>query len=306
MMGIQIADNLAYKVTYGDTLEVIGRRHGFGNNWKKIWNFPENRKLVSKRGAPASIRPGDIIVIPPNAKQIEEERTSIGNFVFELSEEKHSSQECLRLLNKAIRLHVQQSSEAIDAIETQIGKMRSWSLGADTTAVVGTACAAMSSVFQKISNAAMPALVKLFQKRGLKGVQKYKKHILKLVIKFMKSTPVGLKALQAQQYGGMLGGLQGSDRQLLDEIGTFAKIVSNCTKPSYIAGVIAQRWEGKPFSEAAKTDVTANLEDFLVSYRKQSNQLLQKLKARRQKEIKYLEDVETAIFCCYKLLSRRN
>ena len=69
----QPPQNKTHKVVKNDTLIGIARKYGHkDNDWTKIWNHPSNRSVASKRGKPELIQPGDIFIVPPSAKEMQE------------------------------------------------------------------------------------------------------------------------------------------------------------------------------------------------------------------------------------------
>jgi hypothetical protein len=54
-----------YHIKRGDTISGIGTAYGYKvHDWKKIWENPKNSALVTMRGKPEKILPGDQVHIP--------------------------------------------------------------------------------------------------------------------------------------------------------------------------------------------------------------------------------------------------
>jgi hypothetical protein len=55
-----------HEVVQGDTLVSIAHKYGF-NDWRRIYEAPENEALRAKRPHPMLLAPGDVVVVPEKA-----------------------------------------------------------------------------------------------------------------------------------------------------------------------------------------------------------------------------------------------
>jgi hypothetical protein len=65
-----------HKFSKGDKLPEIARKYGHGDA-SAIWRFPGNKSLVAKRRKPEALEPGDLLAIPPTAKELQAEKARI-------------------------------------------------------------------------------------------------------------------------------------------------------------------------------------------------------------------------------------
>jgi hypothetical protein len=65
-----------HKFAKGETLAEIAKKHGHGDA-RVVWSFAANKGLVGKRRQPEALEPGDLIAIPPTAKEAKERQARL-------------------------------------------------------------------------------------------------------------------------------------------------------------------------------------------------------------------------------------
>ena len=64
------SSNQTHKLAKGEALDGIAKK--YRTDPKALWKAAENKALVTTRGKPEALLPGDLIVIPPSGKELKE------------------------------------------------------------------------------------------------------------------------------------------------------------------------------------------------------------------------------------------
>ena len=97
----QQPQNQTHKVAQGETLKGIATRYKLAEQY--IWNHPENRGIVSKRGKPEKIQRDDTIIIPPSEKELQEYRKKLEEYN-KLLEKGEAAKKRLGIVDKLIQV----------------------------------------------------------------------------------------------------------------------------------------------------------------------------------------------------------
>lgn len=249
------AKNPQYKIGSSDKIDQIPKKFGH-KDWKLIWQAPDNKSLVSKRGKPEKLQPGDMLSIPPNEKQLQE----IAAKVADLNKDRDRCVKALPVIAEE-KARVQRKVDALARIQADDDRFT-----AQIVTQLEGDLAGVKGVSQDVDVAAMLAqitvsLVKL-SSLGLKAatasteeLAKINKESTKEVIKLATDTPkdVGTKEL---------GTLKSNSTKALSYVGTAADWWDKLTSPSWWGYTYAEhKYNGKTWTEAAKMEIGQDIEE---------------------------------------------
>lgn len=265
-----------HKVKKGEQLQGIAKKFGH-KSWKTIWDAPENKKVVQSRRQPEQIQPGDILVIPPNEKQIKEVQAKVAELRAErdaeyglyqaLKEEASRLQEKRDVFDRLIRSHEENTSAVINELNGNIKGLEACANAQAAASFViswSKGLVKLSRTAYQASTASGKALEEL-NKKALKQVADMHKKPLK---------KAGLKTIAK---------LDESSSTPLAVIGILADSWVKMTSPSFWTNTYIQTMEnGKSWSEAVQMKVGDDIRQQISEVTKNSAELTKKLTQRKR------------------------
>ncbi|MEN1678586.1 MAG: LysM domain-containing protein [Planctomycetota bacterium] len=267
-----------HTVKKGDTLESIAKKYGH-KQWKAIWNDPENKKVVRKRGEPQKIEPGDVLVIPLTDKQKKEVQKKLDA----LHEDRDTQIKLLEVIDgegaridakikrydQLIKSHQDATGKIVAQLNGDLKGMKKWGSGVDVAANLinlGRGLAKLGKTAYDASKASGEALKKI-NEEGLKQV-------------------IDMKKGQAKDLGVMAAkSMKDNESQTAAAIGILADSYSKMTSPSFWANTWVQMTQnGKSWSEAVTMEVGDDIKQRIAEVKAQSNKLLKTLQDRKADE----------------------
>lgn len=247
-----MAASLIHKVVKGDTLDAIAKK--YKSDAKAIWKFADNKAVVSKRGKPESIQPGDSIVIPPSDKDLKEQAKKLEDLrlarefnadlrrVFE--GESKRNQRRLAIYNELIASNRDGTAEIVRQLEGNLRDMKGWADGVDAAALIATIAVSITKIASLGAKSA--------QATGT-ALEAINKEAQKELIGMTKAPfeDAGVKAASK---------LKDSAASPVGYVGVMADSWSRMTSPSFWAYAAVKKIEGKSWSEAASADIGDEIE----------------------------------------------
>lgn len=244
----------SHKIAKGDTLVKLAKAHKI-RKWQTIWEDPANRKLKSKRKKPESLAPGDVVVIPFNDQQRAE----------------MSKQRQLLLTRKAIdsglTVLFTHQAKLLEASVQKFQKDRAKSLACFDT-LIGQQKRAIKDLNTTINLVDKTAVALRFASGLTQLAVKYRGNLDK-VEELAKIRKKGEKLMSTHAVKGMEH-LTGEVRkevykylepyipEFLKTFGDMNNLVNksydDIQKPSFWAGTVVSKMDGKTWSEATTRD----------------------------------------------------
>lgn len=283
-----------HKVANGDTLDAIAKK--YRSTPKAIWAFAENKALVSKRGKPEAIQPGDVIAIPPDEKaakerdkkllELERGRDSNAALRAALVAEQARYERRVKVYKELVAYNRSMTDKIVAELEGTLGQMKNWASGVDVAATLANIAVSIG----KIAGLGWKGA----QASG-EALEKINKEALKELVDMHK----GLAEEGAVKAASTMKDRAGS---ALGYVGVLADSWDRMTSPSFWAYAAVKKWEGKSWSEAASADVGDEIEQRIREVRSQGAEqeakLLQQIDeclAAAKVNDKLLRDCETRI-----------
>ena len=262
---------LTHKVAKGDTLEGIAKRYG-QRDWRAIWNALPNKGIVSKRRKPESIQPGDLLVIPPNEKEIREKAAKLAalqtsrdanqRLSTTLQAEIARCAKGFNVLSDLIPATVRHTQQVIAELEADLASMKNWESGVDTA----KALVDLAGPVKKLGEAGLKAAT-----GGAKELARFVEEGRKLADDVKRDSDMD-KAI-----GAAADALKDDENPAVAALGILADSYQKMTSPSFWANAIVQMKQGKSWSEAMTREVGADVRERIkmveTSHDKQIHQL---------------------------------
>ena len=246
------ASSQTHKVAKGDTLDAIAKK--YKSDAKAIWNFADNKAVVSKRGKPESIQPGDLIVVPPSDKNLKERAKKLEEMRLArefnaglrrvIEGESKRNQRRLAIYNELIASNRSGTAEIVKELEGNLRDMKGWADGVDAAAIIATIAVSITKIASlgaksiEATGTALEAINKEAQKE-LVGMAK------------APFEDAGVKAASR---------LKDNAASPVGYVGVLADSWSRMTSPSFWAYAAVKKIEGKSWSEAASADIGDEIE----------------------------------------------
>ncbi|MFN3973379.1 MAG: hypothetical protein ACK4L4_18835 [Gemmobacter sp.] len=246
-----------HKIAKNEKLDAVIKKYGH-KDWKIIWKDKANAALVSKRKEPENLQPGDIVVIPPNAKQAEE----IAEYIFKLNQslvaEKEFVDWCTGFVTQFSRMAEQNRKYADDAaaeydemirqIKIVNSKTKKTGDGVDIAADIALLFVAVGKLGQASSKAAKSSGAEL---------AKINDAAAKDAMVFAAS-PVEKVIISA--CGKFLSDAKAGRSHTALFVGEMVTASANLTKPSFWGKTAVKIYDGASWSEAVTADLSKDLE----------------------------------------------
>jgi len=258
-----------HKIAKNEKLDAVIKKYGH-KDWKIIWKDKANAPLVSKRKEPENLQPGDVVVIPPNAKQAQE----IAEYIFKLNESLVAEREFVDWCNSfeqqftrmaaENRKHAETAkAEYNDVIhKTKLAKSdaKRTADGVDIAADIALLFVAIGKLGQASSKAAKSSGAELqkINDAAAKDAMVFAaspvdKVIIGACTKFLSDAKAG------RSYTALLAG---------DLANSFA----NLTKPSFWGKTVVKLHDGASWSDAVTADLTKDLDNAIAKLERQRDE----------------------------------
>lgn len=245
-----------HKVSKGDTLSGIAKKYGH-KDWKTIWKAPQNRGIVSKRGNPESIQPGDILIIPPSEKETKELEQRINylhiarnadlNLIDVLRNEAARLQGKITLFDELMADDAESTKAIVKELEKNLRGMKNWAEGVDAVA----ALTQMGASLHKLSKDGLKAATV-----ASKTLEESHKALIKEGASLIVKDAAQSEAMKT------LASIKNSAAPILAGIGTIVDSWSKMTSPSFWAQTYVQMVHNKKsWSDAVSMEIGADIEE---------------------------------------------
>ncbi|MBL4918714.1 hypothetical protein [Szabonella alba] len=246
-----------HKIGKNEKLDSVIKKYGH-KDWKIIWKDKANASLVSKRKEPENLQPGDVVIIPPNAKQAQE----IAEYIFKLNEslvaERAFVDSCNGFEQRFTRMAAQNRKYA-DELADEYGDMihkikltnsstKRTSDGVDVAADIALLFVAIGKLGQASSKAAKSSGAEL---------KKINDDAAKDAMAFAAS-PVEKVIVSA--CGKFLSDAKAGRSYTALFVGDLVTASANLTKPSFWGKTIVKLHDGASWSEAVTADLSKDLD----------------------------------------------
>ncbi len=281
-----------HKVVKGDTVALIAKKYGH-SDWKAVWNAKENKPLVSKRGKPENIQPGDALVIPPNDKDQKAVEVKVaalyrardGNVHLReaLTNEMDRLKHKVTIFSELITDSQQFTQKTVAELQDNLAGMKGWAKGVDVTATLlqmGVSVAKVGSLAKASTTASGEALKKLNEEA--------EKEVRKLATDPLKDE--GVKAV---------GKLKDNQGMALAAVGIVADSWDKMTSPSFWADAWIKKFhEHKSWSEAVSGEVGDDIVERIKWVEAQGAQTVSHLKQTQSKFAAQLGETQALLKEC--------
>lgn len=250
-----------HKVAKGDTLDAIAKK--YRSTSKDIWAFAENKALVSKRGKPEAIQPGDAIAIPPDKKEAKEREKKLLEFNrgrdsnaalrATLVAEQARFERRVKVYKELVTYNRTTTDKIVSELNGTLGQMKNWAAGVDVTATLANIAVSITKIAGlgwKSARASGEAL------------EKVNKEALQELIDMHK----GLAEEGAVKAAATMKDRTGT---AMGYVGVLAESWDRMTSPSFWAYAAVKKMEGKTWDEAASADVGDEIEERIRQVRGQ-------------------------------------
>lgn len=252
------SSNQTHKVSKGETLDGIARK--YRADPKTLWKAAENKALVTKRGKPEGLLPGDVIVIPPSEKELKEAtqkleqlrkmRDAAGKLLDVLEKEDQRTQRRIKVYSELIVDNRKSTIEVVGELKKTLADMKGWADGVDAAATVAHITASMTQICAKGMQATKLSGATLEEMN-----KELTKDVLMLPADQLKD--VGIK---------VTGQLKERADSPLGYIGIVANSWEKMMAPSFWANTFVQITQnGKSWSDAVAMDVGEDIQERIKS-----------------------------------------
>jgi chromosome segregation ATPase len=284
-----------HKVVKGEALDGIAKK--YHTDAKSLWKAPENKALVSKRGKPELLQPGDTIVVPPDAKavkaasqrtdELQQGRDAALALLETLENETARIQRRIKTYVELIEFSKKSVVEVVGELKQVKADMKGWGDGVDTVATVAQITASLGQL-----------CAKGYQATKLSGdaLEKLNREVLKDVAK--------TKGEQLADIGIKLGSqLKDRAESPLAYVGVLADSWGKMTAPSFWANTFVQITQNKKtWSQAVATDVgediDTRIQEVVANFQRQLQTLQRKLtevRAQQAENAKLIAECQARI-----------
>jgi hypothetical protein len=246
-----------HKIAKNEKLDAVIKKYGH-KDWKIIWKDKANAPLVSKRKEPENLQPGDVVVIPPNAKQAQE----IAEYIFKLNEslvaERNFVDSCNKFEQQFTRMAAEKHKHAATATAEYNDMVHKTKLirsdtkrtsdGVDIAADIALLFVAIGKLGQASSKAAKSSGAEL---------QKINDAAAKDAMVFAAS-PVEKVIITA--CGKFLSDAKAGRSYTALLAGDLVTASANLTKPSFWGKTVVKLHDGASWSEAVTADLSKDLD----------------------------------------------
>jgi hypothetical protein len=246
--------NQTHKVNKGESLRVIAKKYGH-NDWKTIWKAPENRTIVSKRSKPENIAAGDMLVIPPNQRQLKENaakllslnqaRDAVLKVWGGLKNDVGRLEKSIKVYDDLIKGSRETTQQVINQLERNLNSIRKLAIKVDVAKFfvdMGRTLGTLVGIGYKAIKASGEALKELNKEALHEAVHLATDPLEKVTVKAVST-------------------LKDRDRKPLAFLGILADSYEKMTSPSFWAYTIVQKAEGKSWSDAVTTEIGDDIEE---------------------------------------------
>ena len=252
------SNNQTHKLAKGETLDGIAKR--YRADPKTLWKTADNKALVTKRGKPEALLPGDVIVIPPGEKELKEAtqkveqlrkmRDAAGKLLDALEKEDQRTQRRIKVYSELIADNRKSTIEIVGQLKKTLADMKGWADGVDAAATVAQITVSLTQI-----------CAKGMQATKLSGVA------LEEMNKELTKDVLMLPADQLKDAGIKLAGqLKERADSPLAYIGVVANSWEKMMAPSFWANTFVQITQnGKSWSDAVAMDVGEDIQERIKS-----------------------------------------
>ena len=264
-----------YQIKKGDTLDAVAVKFGHRTG-DTIWKDKNNKSLVSKRGQPEKLQPGDKLVIPPSPKMLKrvvETRAS-------LEAEKVRLERQVKALDEVLTEDRAMTKQVIGELSRLKAQMKGFS---DKIDMAATLIGATVSIGK---------LTKMgFQSTKLAGaeLEKLNHEALKEVTSFVKEPLEGAFLKVGATW-------KENANKMLAFVGQTLDLTDKVLSPSYWANAWVQyRSNGKSWDKALASEVGEDIEDKIRDIEAAAEKRCKRIEQRKAEIEQHLRTVKAAV-----------
>ncbi|MEO6712915.1 MAG: LysM domain-containing protein [Mycobacteriales bacterium] len=265
---------ILHKVSRGDKLESIARKYGHRDG-KLIWAASDNRSVVSKRGKPENLQPGDVLAVPPNekdAKELEKKVASLsksraGNqsLLAVLDNENERLEHRMAILDQLISGSRDSTTQLVGDVERNLRDMKTIATNADLAWT-------LTKIFKSLVRIAN--LCKKFMSGAIANLYDINKRAVKEV-STLASDPLkdqGVKAVST---------LKQNSNSAVAIGGIIADAYDKIYSPSYWFYAVVQKQQAATWSKALASEVGDEIEERIRRVRNEGAKQVRMLQDRQ-------------------------